>query len=226
VTAIPDAAAPAGRRGLGRLVDHGAIVAGWVGIGMAATIAISFLLVIPIEPIYWLLAPLAGLLIGYYANQRAATPRGAWRRILVDALYAGLLTGLSLAALLLVVKALFFFADTGYPDFNRVDANGEPIPPSCATGGDCVYARYLAAGRGPALADAGVNDLASFTGLYWDQQLSTAGLLFVLTVGASVAGGVVYGVTRPPEGGGQGLPEGDGAGAQEAAGRPEDAGRP
>jgi hypothetical protein len=223
VTAIPDAAAPAGRRGLGRLVDHGAIIAGWVGIGMAATIAISFLLVIPIEPIYWLLAPLAGLLIGYYANQRAATPRGAWRRIVVDALYAGVVTGLTLAALLLVVKALFFFADTGYPDFNRVDANGQPIPPFCATGGDCVYARYLAAGRGPALAEAGVNDLASFTGLYWEQQLSTAGLLLVLTVGSALAGGVVYGLTRPRDGVGQGSPEGDGAGAPGGVGRPEDA---
>ena len=37
-----------------RFVDRGAIVAAYVGIGMAITIAVSFLLVIPIEPIYWL----------------------------------------------------------------------------------------------------------------------------------------------------------------------------
>ena len=43
-----------------RVVDRGAIVAAYVGIGMAVTIAISFLLVIPIEPIYWLLALPAG----------------------------------------------------------------------------------------------------------------------------------------------------------------------
>ena len=39
-----------------RIVDRGAINAAYVGIGMALTIAVSFLLVIPIEPIYWLLA--------------------------------------------------------------------------------------------------------------------------------------------------------------------------
>ena len=35
-------------RFLGRFVDPGAIFAGWVGVGMAMTIAVSFLLVIPI----------------------------------------------------------------------------------------------------------------------------------------------------------------------------------
>ena len=39
-----------------RFVDRGAITAAYVGIGMAVTIGISFLLVIPIEPIVWLLA--------------------------------------------------------------------------------------------------------------------------------------------------------------------------
>ena len=56
---------------MSRVIDRGAIVAAYVGIGMAATEAISFLLVIPIEPIYWLLALPSGLLIGYYANQRS-----------------------------------------------------------------------------------------------------------------------------------------------------------
>ena len=50
-----------GRRPLvTRFVDRGAIVAAYVGIGMAVTIAVSFLLVIPIEPIVWLLALPAG----------------------------------------------------------------------------------------------------------------------------------------------------------------------
>ena len=39
-----------------RFVDRGAITAAYVGIGMAVTIAVSFLLVIPIEPVIWLLA--------------------------------------------------------------------------------------------------------------------------------------------------------------------------
>ena len=66
---------------MSRFVDRGAITAAYVGIGMAVTIGVSFLLVIPIEPIYWLLAPLAGLMIGYYANQRSNRGRGAWRQI-------------------------------------------------------------------------------------------------------------------------------------------------
>lgn len=172
-------------------------MAAWVGLGMAVTIGVSFLLVIPIEPIYWLLTPMAGLLIGYYANQRSETPRGAWRRILADALFAGLVTGVTLALLLLAVKALFFFADTGYPDFNRVDQHGQTIAPYCRSGAPCVYARYLAAGRGPALESAGVSDVDSFTTLYWEQQLATAGLLLGLSVAAAALGGVVYGLTRP-----------------------------
>ncbi len=194
----PATAAPSGpaRR---RLIDRGAIVAGWVGVGMASTIAISFLLVIPIEPIYWLFAPLAGLLIGYYANQRSVTPRGAWVRILVDALYAGVVTGVTLVLFLLVVKALFFYADSGYPSFNRVDAQGQPTPPYCQSGPSCVYARYLADGRGPQLEAAGVVDVASFTNLYWQQQFATAGLVLVLAVVGSALGGFVYGVTRPKD---------------------------
>ena len=73
-----------------RFVDRGAITAAYVGIGMAITVAISFLLVIPIEPIVWLLALPSGLLIGYYANQRSGRGAGPWRRLLGNALFAGL----------------------------------------------------------------------------------------------------------------------------------------
>ena len=41
---------------MSRFVDRGAVVAAFVGVGMAVTMAISFLLVIPIEPAYILLA--------------------------------------------------------------------------------------------------------------------------------------------------------------------------
>jgi hypothetical protein len=181
-----------------RLVDRGAIVAAWVGIGMAATIAVSFLLVIPIEPIYWLLAIPAGLLIGYYANQRSDRRRGPWSRIVVNALVAGLATGLTMAALLLAVKALFFFGDNGFPDFNRVDQKtAQPIPPSCGDGADCVYERYVLAGHGPELAAAGITDAASFTGFYWGQQASSAGTVLLLTVLGGLGGGVLYGTFRP-----------------------------
>ncbi len=181
-----------------RLVDRGAIVAAYVGIGMAVTIAISFLLVIPIEPIYWLLALPAGLLIGYYANQRSDRRAGPWARIVVNAVFAGLVTGLTLAAFLLAVKALFFFGDNGYPDFNRVDAQTrQAVPPSCTSGAGCVYARYLKIGSGPELAAAGITTVDAFTGFYWGQQLSATGTVLVLTLVGGLGGGALYGVFRP-----------------------------
>jgi len=181
-----------------RVIDRGAITAAYVGIGMAATIAISFLLVIPVEPIYLFLALPAGLLIGYYANQKSDRRAGPWGRIVANALFAGAVTALTLAALLLGVKALFFFVDNGYPDFNRVDPEtGQPIPPTCDSGGGCVYARYVAEGYGDELTTAGVTDAAAFTGYYWAQQASTALSIIVLTEAGALFGGLAYGFTRP-----------------------------
>ncbi|HEX9549998.1 MAG TPA: hypothetical protein VF971_02770 [Candidatus Limnocylindrales bacterium] len=178
------------RPSLGGLVDRGAITAAFVGIGMAVTIGVSFLLVIPIEPVYWYLSIPAGLLIGYYADARSGRGRGEWARIMANATFAGLVTGLTLAALLLGVKALFFAADDGYRD----PGLGGRI--SCQTGGDCVYHRYLEE-QPDELASAGVTDTASFSTFYWAQQWSTAGLLLALSTGFGVAGGALYGITRP-----------------------------
>ena len=180
-----------------RIVDRGAITAAYVGIGMAVTIGVSFLLVIPIEPILWLLAFPAGLLIGYYANQRSDRREGPWRRIVANALLAGVATGLTLAGLLLVVKALFFFADNGFPAFNRVDEDGQTIAPFCDPGAGCVYARYAADGRGVDLASIGVTDAATFSSFYWGQQVATAEFLLILTTLGGLGGGVLYGVYRP-----------------------------
>ncbi len=182
---------------MNRIVDRGAITAAYVGIGMAVTIGVSFLLVIPIEPIYWLFAIPAGLLIGYYANQRSDRRAGPWSRILTNAGFAGVVTGVTLAALLLAVKALFFFADSGYPTFNRLDEDGKAIAPFCEPGAGCVYARYLEAGSAAEFEAAGVTDVAGFTGLYWGQQASTAGLLTLITTAGALLGGVAYGATRP-----------------------------
>ena len=74
---------------MSRLVDRGAITAAYVGIGMAVTIVVSFMLFIPIEWIIWILALPSGLLIGYYANQRSDRRAGPWGRILVNGLFAG-----------------------------------------------------------------------------------------------------------------------------------------
>jgi hypothetical protein len=178
-----------------RFVDRGAVVAAYVAIGMAITMAISFLLVVPIEPAYLLLSVLGAIVIGYYANARAGRARGEWRRILPNSLFAGVVLGLSLSILLLGNKALFFFADSGFPDFNRVE-NGVPVGETCETGADCVYHRYLA--REPqVLADAGVTDAASFSDLYWRQQWSTAQGLALAATLAALAGGVLFGVAGP-----------------------------
>jgi len=173
-----------------RFVDRGAIIAAYVGIGMAVTIAISFLLIIPIEPVVWFLALPSGLIIGYYANQRSDRRAGPWRRILVNGLFAGLVTGVTAALLLLAVKALFFFADNGYRD---PGLGGQLV---CSSGPECVYARYLDLGRGPDLAAAGVTDSASFTGFYWSQQFFSAGLIVVLTAVGGLGGALIFGVTR------------------------------
>ncbi|HYN69528.1 MAG TPA: hypothetical protein VEX41_04895 [Candidatus Eisenbacteria bacterium] len=175
---------------MSRLIDGGALTAAYVGIGMAITIGLSFLLIIPIEPIYWALSIPAGLLIGYYAGVRSGRRRGEWARIIANAVFASLATGLTLAALLLAVKALFFFADDGYRD----PGLGGRI--SCAGGADCVYQRYLER-EGGALRDVGVTDATSFSAYYWAQQALTAELLVAAPTAFGLIGGVLYGLTRP-----------------------------
>ena len=176
-----------------RFVDAGAILAGWVGLGMALTVGVSFLLVIPIEPAHWYLAIPGGLLIGYYANQRSDRRAGPWSRIMANAIYAGLITALTWAVLLLAVKAIFFVADDGYRDVSQ----GGSL--ECTVGADCVYARYLDEGRGDELELEGVTDTDSFTRFYWAQQLQTAGLLVVFVMGGAIGGGLLYGVLRPKQ---------------------------
>ena len=176
-----------------RFVDRGAIVAAYVGIGMALVIAVSFLLVIPIEPAYWLLAPLSGLLIGYYADARADRRSGPWLRIIGNGLFAGLVTGLTLAILLLGVKALFFAADNGFRD----PGLGGPL--TCQGGASCVFARYEAQDAA-GLASAGITDVGSFTSFYWGQQFQTAGTLIVVTLAGSAGGALAFGFTRVSKG--------------------------
>jgi hypothetical protein len=178
-----------------RVVDRGAVVAGWVGVGMAAVILISFVLVIPIGDVaVAFLAFPAGVIIGYYANQRSGQAGGPWPRILANAAWAAVVTGLASALLLLGIKAIFFSADDGYRDASL----GGPI--ECSGGADCVWRRYLASGRGPALEAIGVTDVDSFTRFYWQEQLSTAGTLVLVTVAGGLLGGALYRVTnRSPD---------------------------
>jgi hypothetical protein len=174
-----------------RLVDRGAITAAYVGIGVAVTIVVSFMLFIPIEWVIWLLALPSGLLIGYYANARSNRRAGPWARILVNGLFAGFVTGLTAAALLLVIKGLFFFADNGFRD----PGLGGSL--SCSVGADCVYQRYLDDGRGPDLVAAGVTDVDSFTRFYWREQFGSAATILALTTVGGLGGAALYGVVRP-----------------------------
>ena len=179
------------RGAVSRIVDRGAIFAAYVGIGMAAVIGISFLLVIPIPIVYALFSLPAGLLIGYYADSRAGRQAGPWSRIVSNGLFAGLVTAVSLAVLLLAVDALFFYADDGYRD----QSAGASL--QCQPGPACVYARYLANGQGADLEREGVTDVSTFTGFYWGQQAGIAGTIFVLTVVGSLGGALLFGVVRP-----------------------------
>lgn len=173
-----------------RFVDRGAITAAWVGLGMAVTVVVSFVLVIPIEFLVGPAALLGGLLIGYYANARSERAGGPWGRLLANALLAGLVTGVTYVVLLLGVKALFFNADSGYRDAS----SGGPL--TCVTGADCVYRRYLAIGRGPGFEAAGVTNVATFTDFYWREQLSAGGLMLALSVGGAIGGGLMFGAAN------------------------------
>ncbi|MFM9128460.1 MAG: hypothetical protein ACKOPF_01190 [Candidatus Limnocylindrus sp.] len=177
---------------MSRFVDRGATVAAFVGIGMALTVAVSFLMVIPIDPAYIVFAPLSGLLIGWYGNQRAGQLRGRPGRIFANAAWSGAITAVTFAALFLAVKLFFFSLDPGYRD----EKQGGSF--SCAAGPECVYVRYQGAEGGKeALAEAGITDVASFTEWYWDGQMGTARLLIGSTTLFALLGGLFYWPSAP-----------------------------
>ena len=68
---------------------------------------------------------------------------------------------------------------------------------SCQAGAECVYQRYLDAGRAADLAAAGVTDAASFTALYWGEQLGSAGTIVILSALGGVGGAGLYWLFRP-----------------------------
>jgi hypothetical protein len=172
-----------------RFVDRGAVTAAWVGVGMAVTIGVSYL-VIPIEPLFLYSPILAGLLIGYYADARSERTGGPWPRILANSLFAGVVTGVTFAILLLAIKGLFFNVDNGYRDAST----GGSL--TCRPGADCVYRRYLASDQGADLPRAGVTDVSTFTAFYWGQQTSSAGGMLMFSTVFALAGGFVFGVSN------------------------------
>ena len=174
---------------MSRVVDGGAIFAGWVGVGMAVMIAIGLELILAIQSLVFVAAPLAGLLIGWYANVRSERRRPL-ARVLANAAWAGAMTCVSLAFLYAGLRLLFVYADNGYPDFNQ------PGRPACAPGPACTYERYVAAGQAAELAAIGVTDAATFEGYVLGEQLNGGLVLVALTLGGAVLGGAVAAGTR------------------------------
>ncbi len=172
-----------------RLLDPGAIFAGWVGLGMALVLAIAFELIIPVQTIVFLLAPLMGVLIGVYANVRAER----WRprvRVLANATYAGIVTGVGMALLYVAIRLVFLYGDSGsLPDGTSL---------TCRTGPDCTYTRYVDAGQADELATLGITDARTLEAAALRELMATGGWLIVLTAGGGVVGGLARSVSSAP----------------------------
>ena len=170
-------------------IDSGAVFAGWVGLGMALVLAIAFELIIPVQTLVFLLAPLMGVVIGVYANVRSER----WRprlRVISNAAYAGLVTGIGIALLYTAIRLVFVYGDTGaMPDGTVLDCTGGP---------DCIYQRYVAAGQADELATLGITDGPSLEAATWRELMVTGAGLLVLTVGGAVIGGAFRSVASPP----------------------------
>jgi hypothetical protein len=156
--------------------------AGWIGLAMALVVVIAFALIIPVQTVPFLLAPFAGALIGVYANVRAER----WRpraRVLANAAWAGLVTGLGLALIYVVIRLVFVYGDTGaLPDGTKI---------ACATGPGCVYQRYVRAGDTSDLGSRGITNAALYEAEFLSRDLPISGIgLIVLTVGGALVGGV------------------------------------
>jgi hypothetical protein len=174
-------------------VDHGAVFAGYVGIGMAIVIAIAFELIIAVQTLVFVAAPLGGVLIGAYANQRSERWR-PMKRVFANAAWAALVTGLSLALIYGALRLLFVFADTGY----RIEAQGGQI--QCQAGPECTYYRYVAEGHGEELAAVGVTDGPSF-GAYIASDVVTSGAFIVALTLAGALLAAAWRATRTPPAG-------------------------
>lgn len=175
----------------GRVLDRGAIFAGWVGLGMAVVIAMSFELIIAVQALVFIAAPLAGVLIGYYANQRAERFRPRWR-LFVNSGYAGLVTGISLALIYVGLRLLFIYADSGY----RPEPLGGQI--ECDTGPACTYARFIDDGSTADLEADGITDAADFESAVWRWQGESVLIITLTTLAGALGAAAVRAVRKPP----------------------------
>src|SRR4051794_13550789 len=172
-----------------RFIDKGAIFGGYVGIGMALVLAIAFELIIPVQTLVFVLAPLMGVLIGVYANVRSERwrPRG---RGLANAAYAAVVTGFAVAALYIVLRLVFIYGDTGaLPD-------GTSLP--CHAGPECIFQRYIRVGELDEIAAVGLTSPAALEAAAWSELLIFGAGLVVLTVVGGLIGGTIRSVSKLP----------------------------
>jgi hypothetical protein len=192
--ALPDEESSSGQgEGRSRFLDQGSIFAGWVGLGMALVIAIAFELIIAVQPFVFLMAPISGALIGYYANQRSRRWRPRWR-LFVNAGYAGLVTGIGLAVMYIALRLLFVYADSGFSPEGQLGGQLE-----CNTGPACTYMRFIERGDGPDLAASGITDAAAFETAVWRWQLVGGAWIIGMNVGGALLAAGVRSVRRPPD---------------------------
>jgi hypothetical protein len=174
---------------LTRFVDAGAVFAGWVGLGMALVIVMAFALIIPVQAVVFVLAPVAGVIIGVYANTRAERwrPRG---KVIANAAYAGLVTGIAFALFYVVIRLVFIYGDSGaLPDGTRIN---------CQSGPECNYLRYVNAGQQADLAAVGITDAATYEAAKWQELAIFGPGLLLLTLGGAVVGGAARTFGRMP----------------------------
>ncbi len=180
------------RSGEGRVLDRGAIYAAMVGLGMAVTIAISFELVVAIQALVFISAPFAGLIIGYYANDKSLRWRPRWR-LFTNAAFAGTVTGLSLALMYVALRLLFIYADSGY----RPETMGGQI--DCSTGPECTYMRLVEDdARRTALEEEGITDAGSYESFVWRTTAEWTLVLTLLTLGGALVAAGWRAVREPP----------------------------
>lgn len=172
-----------------RVVDDGAVFAGWIGLGLAAVVAIAFELIVAVQSLVFMLAPPVGVLIGVYANVRSERHFPRWR-VMANAVWAGAVTGLGLALIYVALRLVFLFGDTGdLPGGDRLD---------CRPGPECTYMRYVDAGRGEDLAQVGIVDAATYQAAALREHAFGGLTLVGLTLAGSVVGGVGRALTSRP----------------------------
>jgi hypothetical protein len=158
---------------------------------MAVTIAISFELVVAIQALVFVSAPLAGAVIGFYANHKSERWRPRWR-LFANAGFAGLVSGLALGLMYVGLRLLFIYADSGY----RPEPMGGQL--DCVTGPACTFARLIDDGREADLASGGIVDAASFETAVWRWQGETLLLLTGLSVVGALGAAAWRAARRPP----------------------------